>query len=148
MPKSKLKKILEAKEKGKLDMKENIDQVEEGIVDTILKSKLVNKKNYSLAAKELQKRMKENPKKSKEAHAADVSRYHKNIDARKLAAEEIDMTGCPLLEMLNPADGIGKYIKDFSKSDAPQFKGKSSTNRRRMAVAAYLGQKRKQNEKV
>jgi hypothetical protein len=62
---------------------------------------------------------------------------------------EVDYTkGCPLLEMLNPDDGIGKYIKDFSKSDAPQFKGKSSTKRRQMAVASYLGQKRKRNEKA
>ena len=38
--------------------------------------------------------------------------------------------------------GIGAYIKDFSKSDAPQFKGKSEKERRDMAVAAYLSAKR------
>lgn len=48
-----------------------------------------------------------------------------------------------LLEKLKPSDGIGKYVKDFSKSDAPQFKGASASKRRRMAVAAYLSAKRK-----
>ena len=34
--------------------------------------------------------------------------------------------------------GIKAYIKDFQKSDAPQFKGKSKEKRRDQAVAAYL----------
>jgi hypothetical protein len=36
-----------------------------------------------------------------------------------------------------------KYIKDFAKSDAPQFKGKSQEKKREMAIAAKLSQ---QNE--
>ena len=43
---------------------------------------------------------------------------------------------------LNPKDGIGSYIKDFKKSKAPQFKGKSEKKRRQMAIAAYLDAKR------
>ena len=43
---------------------------------------------------------------------------------------------------LDPKDGIGSYIKDFKKSKAPQFKGKSDKKRRDMAVAAYLDAKR------
>ena len=43
---------------------------------------------------------------------------------------------------LNPKDGIGSYIKDFKKSKAPQFKGKSEKKRREMAIAAYLDAKR------
>ena len=35
----------------------------------------------------------------------------------------------------------GDYIKDFRKSDAPQFKGKSKKKRDQMAVAAYLAKK-------
>jgi len=219
-------------------------KMDEGIVDTILKSKTLNKKNYTIAAKELDKKMKKEPSKTKVAHAHDVARYVKNIDARKLAAEnadriamikaavkkreaekrkaaaekpaekekptrhlknmqkkerenidyykkhtpgkklnpmhnigrhdgqkaqknasksyanprtaaylarhdyaEVEMTGCPLLEKLSPNMGIGKYIRDFGKSDAPQFKGASASKRRKMAVAAYLGAKRK-NEKI
>jgi len=213
-------------------------KMDEGIVNTIMKSKTLNKKNYAIAAKELDKKMKKDPSKTKSAHAHDVARYVKGVDARKLAAEgvrkaddkaqirkdlekhtaeflkrdgkiqqvasqrrkrysfdskhigsqaeidrkgtarkgaigggrnislagsrpdtaasgankskyrkeSVDMTGCPLLEKLSPSDGIGTYIKDFKKSDAPQFKGASASKRRKMAVAAYLGAKRKKME--
>jgi len=43
---------------------------------------------------------------------------------------------------LDPKDGIGSYIKDFKKSKAPQFKGKSNKKKRDMAIAAYLDAKR------
>ncbi len=43
---------------------------------------------------------------------------------------------------LDPKDGIGSYIKDFRKSKASQFKGKSKKKRQQMAVAAYLDAKR------
>jgi len=43
---------------------------------------------------------------------------------------------------LKVSDGIGAWIKDFKKSDAPQFKGKSEKERRDQAVAAYLSAKR------
>lgn len=43
---------------------------------------------------------------------------------------------------LKVSDGMGAWIKDFSKSDAPQFKGKNKEERREMAVAAYLDAKR------
>lgn len=32
---------------------------------------------------------------------------------------------------------IEKWIDDFQKSDAPQFKGKSQEKRREMAIAAF-----------
>ena len=48
---------------------------------------------------------------------------------------------------LKVSDGIGAWIKDFQKSDAPQFKGHSSEKRREQAIAAYLSAKRgPQNE--
>ena len=43
---------------------------------------------------------------------------------------------------LKVSDGIGAWIKDFKKSDAPQFKGKSQEKRRDQAIAAYLDAKR------
>lgn len=125
----------------------NTEKVEEGIVDDVLKSKTLNKKAYSYAASELQKRMKKDPKKSKQSHASAVAGYVRGVDARKLAAEEY-VKGDPLLEKLKPSMGIRKYISDFSKSDAPQFKGASASKRRQMAVAAYLGAKRKKEEKA
>ena len=35
----------------------------------------------------------------------------------------------------------GDYVKDFTKSKAPQFKGKSKKKRKEMAIAAYLSKK-------
>ena len=48
-----------------------------------------------------------------------------------------------ILEKLKPSDGAGAYIKDFRKSDAPQFKGKSDKKIQKMAIAAYLDDKEK-----
>lgn len=45
-------------------------------------------------------------------------------------------------EKLKVSDGMGAWVKDFQKSDAPQFKGKDDEERRDMAVAAYLSAKR------
>jgi hypothetical protein len=47
-----------------------------------------------------------------------------------------------LLEKLKVSDGMGAWVTDFQKSDAPQFKGKSEKERRDMAIAAYLSAKR------
>jgi hypothetical protein len=43
---------------------------------------------------------------------------------------------------------MGDVIKDFQKSDAPQFKGKSMEKRREMAIAAKLGAERGMKEEV
>lgn len=59
----------------------------------------------------------------------------------RLAKEELD-------EVLNPSMGAGEYIKDFQKSDAPQFKGKSKEKKRMMGIAAYLQAKRGVKEEV
>lgn len=44
-------------------------------------------------------------------------------------------------EKLGPNSKPETYIKDFSKSDAPQFKGKSKEKKRQMAIAAYMANK-------
>lgn len=52
-------------------------------------------------------------------------------------------------EKLDPKkDDAGDYIKDFMKSDAPQFKGKSKEKIRQMAIAAYLDDKDALTEKT
>ncbi len=53
--------------------------------------------------------------------------------ADKLAKEEVELE-----EKLTAKTPMGTYIKDFQKSDAPQFKGKSQEKRRAMAIAAKL----------
>ena len=41
-------------------------------------------------------------------------------------------------EKLDKDADAGDYVKDFQKSDAPQFKGKSKKKKQQMAIAAYL----------
>ena len=48
----------------------------------------------------------------------------------------------PTTEKLKVSDGVGAWIEDFYKSNAPQFKGKSREERRDMALAAYLSAKK------
>lgn len=69
-------------------------------------------------------------------------------DIRNTKKEDTDLSGDPILEKLDASkDSIGTYVKDFKKSDAPQFKGKSASKRRQMAIAAYLGSKRRDGER-
>ena len=44
-------------------------------------------------------------------------------------------------EKLGPKSKPETYIKDFAKSKAPQFKGKSPEKKRQMAIAAYMSNK-------
>lgn len=55
-----------------------------------------------------------------------------------------------LEEKIKPSTPTGEVIKDFEKSDAPQFKGKSKEKKRQMAIAASLqakGKKKKGEKK-
>ena len=47
-----------------------------------------------------------------------------------------------LAEILDKNSELKDYIDDFSKSDAPQFDGKSDDKKRNMAIAAYLNEKK------
>jgi hypothetical protein len=56
---------------------------------------------------------------------------------QRAALEESKFTS--LIERLNLQKAeMGEVIRDFQKSDAPQFKGKSDKKRRIMAIAAKL----------
>jgi len=49
----------------------------------------------------------------------------------------LGLTEETLHEKLKVSDGLGAWIKDFMKSDAPQFKSKSEKEKRDMAIAAF-----------
>ena len=49
-------------------------------------------------------------------------------------------------EKLGKDADAGDYVKDFKKSDAPQFKGKSDKKIQKMAIAAYLDSKEEVKE--
>ena len=53
-----------------------------------------------------------------------------------------------MYEKLGPNTKPETYIKDFKKSDAPQFKGKSAEKRRQMAIAAYMSNKNEELDPV
>lgn len=52
-----------------------------------------------------------------------------------------------LEEKIKSNTPTGEVIKDFEKSDAPQFKGKSKEKKREMAIAASLAAKGKTKKK-
>jgi len=153
MPKSRLKKLLEAKEKMKNDpcwkgyrmlgkKKDGDKEVPNCVPEAeSLGVKIARLKQQNVA--------RDWNKKSSAEKLAALKKHREDLEKRRADMKEedwdddFDMTGCPLLEKLNPSMGIKKYINDFSKSDAPQFKGASASKRRRMAVAAYLSAKRK-----
>ena len=63
----------------------------------------------------------------------------------KILNDKLDLTVFPeqneLSEKLPKDADAGDYVKDFRKSDAPQFKGKSDKKIQKMAIAAYLDSK-------
>jgi hypothetical protein len=102
-------------------------EIEEGIGMTMAKavgnppalSKRMKLKQ-ALLNREIKKNAAENKKKSYSGKAANEE------------VEQVD-------EKLNmKKEKMGDVIKDFYKSDAPQFKGKSKEKRRQMAIAAKL----------
>jgi len=80
-----------------------------------------------------------------EKHTADSQNlYH----YKELSAEVRKKVAKTIEEKLDATkNSIGDYVKDFKKSDAPQFKGASKSKRRQMAIAAYLGSKRRDGER-
>ena len=53
-----------------------------------------------------------------------------------------------LSEKLGANATMGDYISDFQKSDAPQFKGRTKEQRKKMAIAAYLDKTGQTREEV
>lgn len=76
---------------------------------------------------------------AKSMHATMAGEYEDDEDEDE---EDDDMNESYINEKLSVSDGMGAWIDDFKKSDAPQFKGKSEKERRDMAIAAFLSAKR------
>lgn len=82
-----------------------------------------------------------NVKSSDKPHDKDAAKKRAEtaaVAARKaMTKEEVE-----LQEKLSASADAGDYIRDFKKSDAPQFQGKSPEKRRIMGIAAYLSSKK------
>ena len=74
-------------------------------------------------------------------HLNKIGHGHMKVISNASVSEETAID-----EVLDPSKGAGEYIKDFQKSDAPQFKGKSKEKRRQMGIAAYVAASKEQNK--
>ena len=82
-----------------------------------------------------------NVKPSDKPHDKDAAKKRAEtaaVAARKaMTKEEVE-----LQEKMSASADAGDYIRDFKKSDAPQFQGKSPEKRRIMGIAAYMSSKK------
>jgi hypothetical protein len=64
--------------------------------------------------------------------------YFTNPTVEKVKIDKLTKLEELIREKLTAKTPMKKYIEDFAKSDAPQFKGKSKEKKREMAIAAKL----------
>ena len=76
-------------------------------------------------------------KKYADARASELSDTHKKTGGKYRSQYVEDVEQVDEVINMKKAD-MGDVVKDFYKSDAPQFKGKSKEKRRQMAIAAKL----------
>jgi len=68
-----------------------------------------------------------------------MAKYQKTMRDAMLEVSVKEKKLLSVTEKLEVSDGLGAWIDDFKKSDAPQFKGKSDEERKNMAIAAFAG---------
>ena len=76
-------------------------------------------------------------------HARTYNKSHVMKDRKKAKKKGYQKHKGKMYEKLSASDDAGEWVKDFRKSDAPQFKGKSDKKKQQMAIAAYLDAKDK-----
>ena len=76
---------------------------------------------------------------------ADLAKQVRGEEVQEKRTTASKMIGQVKEKLPKDADA-GDYVKDFKKSDAPQFKGKSDKKKEKMAVAAYLDSKEEVKE--
>ena len=132
----KLNKIFDKLKKGQTIKLKTSSTISKGkdFVDYIVKSKnTVNKgrvEKVTLVTKGNEKAVKKFLYKRDGKVTFAIGDMGASIDDIKESAHE-------LAEKLKVSDGVGAWIKDFQKSDAPQFQGKSEEDRKKMALAAF-----------
>jgi hypothetical protein len=111
------------KHKGQYEENGNVDEVFTTTAISNFFKKSGDKKKYDRVVKDI--------KKGKYTVAKATQMF--DLDGRILQSM--------VTEKLSSKDDAGDYVKDFRKSDAPQFKGKSDKKKQQMAIAAYLDAK-------
>src|SRR6056300_1081432 len=134
--------------KKKKEVKEELEEATVAVYDVSYDDMPKNK--LAQFAKQLRIRMKNLPR-NKVAFGGDAAiefsgsdsdllkffKQHFGSSARNIRDLKKELGEETLDEKLKVSDGLGAWISDFQKSDAPQFKGKSDKERRDMAIAAF-----------
>jgi hypothetical protein len=68
-----------------------------------------------------------------QVYGMDNGKYELNMYKEETMKE----AALSIAEKLKVSDGLGAWITDFQKSDAPQFDGKSEEDKKKMAIAAF-----------
>jgi len=68
-----------------------------------------------------------------QVYGMDNGKYELNMYKEETMKE----AALSIAEKLKVSDGLGAWITDFQKSDAPQFDGKSDEDKKKMAIAAF-----------
>src|SRR6056300_835384 len=69
-----------------------------------------------------------------QVYGMDNGKYELNMYKEETMKE----AALSIAEKLKVSDGLGAWIDDFKKSDAPQFAGKSDEDKQKMAIAAFV----------
>lgn len=86
---------------------------------------------------------------SEELSTSAMSKMKKGVIDKEITKDSyFEHLSNQLAEKIPPGASVDYYIKDFSKSNAPQFKGKSQAKRKEMAIAAhYAAQQPKKSKR-
>jgi hypothetical protein len=127
-----IRKVIKQHAWDKRMKKEEVEELDELSHDTL--------RNYRMKAKSIadhggDQRTKGRELAGRKSYGGRMAGIEK---AKVMAKEEVE----ELDEKLTAKTPMGTYVKDFQKSDAPQFKGKSQEKRRAMAIAAKLSAER------
>lgn len=107
----------------------------------------VQKKDLEVKKKDAETNVEPNPETGEVPLRVGIAQ---SILDKKKKGEKKEVKEETLDEKLKVSDGLGAWIDDFMKSDAPQFKGKSDKEKKNMAIAAFTdaGGKLEQKESL
>ena len=107
----------------------------------------VQKKDLEVKKKDAETNVEPNPETGEVPLRVGIAQ---SILDKKKKGEKKEVKEETLDEKLKVSNGLGAWIDDFMKSDAPQFKGKSDKEKKNMAIAAFTdaGGKLEQKESL
>jgi hypothetical protein len=145
----KIKKQIEKDDDGLTAVEEEtlsdgLDEMREpyAVVDTADGNKVVGTASDEKGAKSIISTSQLPPMKIKDKNTLKIVKVKKKqMIGQPIKEEEakkpVQWPSQPLEEKLKVSDGLGAWIDDFKKSDAPQFQGKSDEEKKNMAIAAF-----------